>query len=291
MASVTIAEGQEVWSDPIDFTVPNEGDITITTAFGTVPSEVVGHSGSRTTSYMQAGSTNVSAASMTTASQTFAHWYYISGIDVMAEGSARGAVAIGDSITDGRGTNTDENDRWTDIVATRLSANGPTANVSMMNQGIGGTDLIGTTGNAAQGRFARDVLGQSGVRYAIVFDGVNDIGGGASAAALEAAYMDLISRAHAKGLLIYGCTITPFGGNAYYTVAHEAVRQAVNTWIRGSSSGFDGFIDFDMVLTNGGNPPALQTVYATWSMMDGLHPGPAGYAAMGNYVQLPLFTK
>ena len=107
----------------------------------------------------------------------------------------------------------------------------------MMNVGIGGTNLIGTTGTAAQARFAHDVLGQDGVHYVIVLEGVNDIAGGATAAQLETAYMDLISRAHASGLLIYGGTITPFGGDTtvtagqptYYTVAHETVREQVNT--------------------------------------------------------------
>src|SRR5215831_7080538 len=182
-ASVTIAQGQETWSDPIAFTVPNQGNITITTAFGSVPTSVVGHSGSRTTSYLQTASSNVTAASMTSA-MTFQHWYYISGIDVMADASAMGIVAIGDSITDGRGTDNDRNNRWTDIMAKDIQANAATANVSTMNQGIGATNLVGTAGTAAQARFARDVLGQSGVRYAIVFDGVNDIGGGATAASM-----------------------------------------------------------------------------------------------------------
>ena len=287
-ASVTIPQGMEVWSDPIAFSVPALGNVTITTAFGSVPTNVCGHSGSRTTSYLQTGSTAVSAASMASA-QTFQHWYYISGIDVMADASAKGAVAIGDSITDGRGTDNDMNDRWTDILAARLQGNPPTANVSMMNQGIGATNLVGTSGTAAQARFARDVLGQSGVHYAIVFDGVNDIGGGASFASLKSAYDDLISRAHAKGLLIYGATITPFGGNAYYTAAHEAVRQQVNTYIK--SGAFDGYIDFDAAVTDNGSPPKLQAAYAMWSQMDGLHPGPAGYQKMGDSVDLTLFTK
>ena len=288
-ASVTIAQGMEVWSDPIDFALPALGNVTITTAFGAVPSNVCGHSGSRTTSYLQTGSNNVSAASMTTSVQTFQHWYYISGIDVMADASAKAAVAIGDSITDGRGTDNDMNNRWTDILAARMQANAATATVSMTNQGIGATNLVGTSGTAAQARFARDVLGQSGVRYAIVFDGVNDIGGGASYASLKSAYDDLISRAHAKGLLIYGATITPFGGNAYYTVAHEMVRQQVNTYIK--SGAFDGYIDFDAAVTDNGNPPKLQAVYAMWAQMDGLHPGPAGYKQMGDSVDLTLFTK
>jgi len=287
-ASVTIAQGQEVWSDPIAFTVTNQGNITITTAFGSVPTQVVGHSGSRTTSYLQTASSNVTAASMTSA-MTFQHWYYISGIDVMADASARGIVAIGDSITDGRGTDNDKNNRWTDIMAARVQANAPTANVSTMNQGIGATNLIGTSGTAAQARFMRDVLNQSGVHYAIVFDGVNDIGGGATFASLKTVYDSLISQAHARGVLIYGATITPFGGNAYYTVDHESVRQQVNTYIR--SGVFDGFIDFDAAVTDGGDPPKLQAMYAAWSQMDGLHPGPAGYQKMGDSVDLMLFTK
>jgi lysophospholipase L1-like esterase len=287
-ASVTIAQGKEIWSDPINFTVPALGNVTITTAFGSVPSNVVGHSGSRTTSYLQTGSSNVSAASMTSA-QTTDHWYYISGIDVMADASAKAAVAIGDSITDGRGTDTNKNNRWTDILAARLHANAATANVAMLNQGIGATNLVGTSGTAAQARFARDVLGQSGVRYAIVFDGVNDIGGGASFASMKTAYDDLIGRAHGKGLLIYGATILPFGGNSYYTTAHEDVRQQVNTYIK--SGAFDGTIDFDAALTDGGNPPKLQSAYATWAQTDWLHPGPAGYQKMGDSVDLTLFTR
>jgi lysophospholipase L1-like esterase len=288
-ASVTIAQGQEVWSDAINFTVPNQGNVTITTAFGSVPSNITGHSGSRTTSYLQTGSSNVSAATMATAPQTFQHWYFISGIDVMAPASAVGVVAIGDSITDGRGSDNDMNNRWTDVMAARIQGNPSTANVATMNQGIGSTNLVGTTGTAAQARFNRDVLGQSGVRYSIVLDGVNDIGGGATAASMQSAYQDLIGRAHMKGVLMYGATITPFGGNSYYTVAHEMVRQQVNTFIR--SGAFDGVIDFDAALTDGGNPPKLQAQYAMWAQMDGLHPGPAGYQEMGATVDLTLFTK
>jgi lysophospholipase L1-like esterase len=287
-ASVTIAQGKEVWSDLIEFTIAPQGNISITTAFGSVPSNVTGHSGSRTTSYLQTGSSTVNAASMTSA-QTTDHWFYISGIDVMADASAAGAVAIGDSITDGRGTDTNKNNRWTDILAARLQANAATKKVAMMNQGIGATNLVGTSGTAAEARFSRDVLGQSGVRYAIVYDGVNDIGGGASFASMKAAYDNLISAAHAKGLLIYGATILPFGANSYYTTAHESVRQQVNTYIK--SGVFDGVIDFDAALTDGGNPPKLQTAYANWAQTDGLHPGPAGYQKMGDSVDLTLLTK
>ncbi len=287
-ASVTVAQGKEVWSDSVDFQVPALSNVTITTAFGSVPSNVVGHSGSRTTSYLQTGSSNVNAASMTSA-QTTEHWYYIAGIDVMADASSKAAAAIGDSITDGRGTDTNKNNRRTDVLAARLQASPSTSNVAILNQGIGATNLVGSSGTAAQARFNRDVLGQSGVRYAIVYDGVNDIGGGASFSSMKAAYDDLISRAHAKGLLIYGGTILPFGGNSYYSAAHESVRQQVNTYIK--SGAFDGYIDFDAALTDNGNPPKLQTTYAQWAQADGLHPGPAGYQKMGSSVELGLFSK
>lgn len=287
-ASVTIPQGQEIWSDPIDFPVPSRGAISITTAFGNVPSNVVGHSGSRTTSYLQTGSSDVSAPNMASA-QTTDHWYYISGIDVMADASAAGVVAIGDSITDGRGTDTNLNNRWTDILATRLLADPTTANVSVMNQGIGATNLVGTTGTAAQARFDRDVLGQSGIKYAIVLDGVNDIGGGAQFEPMRAAYDDLISKAHAQGVLIYGATILPFGANGYYSPQREGVRQQVNAYIR--SGVFDGVIDFEAAVTDGATPPNLQMVYAEWAQRDGLHPGPAGYQRMGETPDLGLFTR
>jgi lysophospholipase L1-like esterase len=288
-ASVTIAAGKEVWSDPLAFTVAPLGNVTITTAFGTVPSQVTGHTGARTTSYVQTNSSTVNAASMTGAT-TVTQWFYISGIDVMAPAGAHAVVAIGDSLTDGRGTDTDHNNRWTDDLSARLQGNGATTNVAVLNQGIGATNLVGTTGTAPQARFLRDVLGQDGVRYVIVFDGVNDIGAGASAASLESAYADLVGRAHGAGLLIYGATITPFGTNSYYTAAHESVRQAVNTYIR-TAGNFDGVLDFDAAVTDNGNPPALQSQYDTWAQTDGLHLSPAGYQKLASSINLTLFTK
>jgi lysophospholipase L1-like esterase len=128
-----------------------------------------------------------------------------------------------------------------------------------------------------------------------VLDGVNDIAGEATAAQLESGYLDLINRAHAAGLVIYGGTITPFGGDTtgspvYYTAAHEMVREEVNTWIK-SAGNFDGTIDFDAALTDGGSPPKIQASLAAWSQADGLHPGPAGYQAMGEVADPSLFTK
>jgi len=287
-ASVTVAAGKEVWSDPIDFTVPNQGNVTITTLLGTVPSTLTQHSGSRTTSYFKSGgaAADLSAASMSSA-QTKALWFFISGIDVMADAAAVGIVAIGDSITDGRGTDNDKNNRWTDVMAARLQANPATKNVATMNQGIGATNLVGSSGTAAQARFARDVLGQSGVKYVVVFDGVNDMNNSTSFDSMKSAYADLIKRAHDKGLTIFGATILPFGGSSY--ASHESLRQQVNTYIR--SGVFDGVIDFDAVVRDPADPTKMQAAYAAWSQQDWLHPGPAGYQKMGESVDLALFTK
>ena len=288
-ASTTIATGMAVWSDPIDFSLAALSNLAITTAFGSVPTNVTGHPGSRTTSYEQAG-VDVSAANMT-AAQTADHWYIISGVDVMASSAAMGVVVLGDSISDGRGTTTNGNDRWPDDLARRLQANAPTATVAVMNQGIGGNAVTaGGLGPTAIARYSRDVLGQSGVRWVVVFEGVNDIGGGATASSITSAFAGFISQAHANNLLIYGATITPFGTNSYYTAAHETVRQQVNTYIR-TAGNFDGVLDFDAAVTDGGNPPALQSQYDTWAQTDGLHLSPAGYQKLADSINLTLFTK
>jgi len=288
MPGVSIPAGAELWSDALDFALPALGNVSITTAFGSVPSEITSHNGARTDSYVKAASTDVSVANLTSADHN-QHWWFITGMDVMAPAAAKGIVAIGDSVTDGRGVDPNANNRWTDILAARLQANAATVNVSIMNQGIGATNLIGSANNAAQGRFARDVLAQSGVKYVIIYDGVNDIGGGAMTPALKSAYQAMISAAHDKGLLVYGGTIMPFNGYSYYSVDHEKTRQEINTFIR--SGAFDGVLDFDAALTDGMTPPSLQAAFAQWAEKDGLHPGPVGYKKMGDSIDLTLFTK
>jgi lysophospholipase L1-like esterase len=286
-ASVTIAQGKAVWSDPLDFALAPLGNLSVTTAFTTVPSNVTGHPGSRTTSYEQTGSTTVNAANMSSAMKAD-HWYILSGVDVMADASAKGLVILGDSITDGRGSTTNGNDRWPDDLAKKIMGNAPTANkVGVMNQGIGGNAVVsGGLGPTAIDRYMRDVLGQSGVRWVIVFESVNDLGGGASASSITAAFDSFISMAHAQGLLIYGATVTPFGSNSYYSAANETNRQTVNTYIR--SGKFDGVIDFDAAVRDASTPPKLQAAYDSG---DGLHLNPTGYQKMADTVDLTLLTK
>jgi lysophospholipase L1-like esterase len=282
-ASVTIAQGQAVWSDALTFTLAPLGNLAVTVAFGSTPSNVTGHPGSRTTSYLQSGSSNVSAASMSSALTTD-HWYILSGVDVMSD--AKAIAILGDSITDGRGSTTNGNDRWPDALARRLQSSGATK-VAVLNQGIGGNAVTsGGLGPTGLSRFSRDILGQDGVRWVIIFEGVNDIGAGVSASTLTSAYDTLIAQARGKGLRVYGATITPFGSNAYYTAAHETVRQTVNTYIR--SGKFDAFIDFDAAVRDGSNPPKVQAAYDSG---DGLHLNPAGYQKLADTVDLSLFAQ
>src|SRR5207247_368561 len=173
--------------------------------------------GSRTTSFI-VPSNAVTSATLPAASKT-AHWYIITGVEVLADASNKAIVTLGDSITDGRGSTTDANNRWPDNLAQRLATNAPTAGVAVVNMGIGGNAIFGGLGPAAVNRFERDVLSQSGVRWLIVFEGVNDIGGVSDGGALAlttnliTAYTQFANKAHARNIRAYGVTITPFGGN------------------------------------------------------------------------------
>jgi hypothetical protein len=224
--SVNIPPGESIFSDPCDFALPALTNLAVSIYFGNISATTInGHPGSRTTSFILATNA-VKAADMTGAAKT-AHWYIITGVDVLADASSKGGVTLGDSITDGRGSTTDGNDRWPDNLARRLAANAPTAGLAVVNMGIGGNAIFGGLGPAAVARFDRDVLNQSGVCWLIVFEGVNDIGG-ASASGCPAlatnlinAYIQFANKAHARNMRAYGATITPFGGNTYYTTAHR----------------------------------------------------------------------
>jgi lysophospholipase L1-like esterase len=284
-SAVIIAPGEAVLSDPLAYDLPGLTDLAVSILFGDISATTItGHPGSRTTSFIQPGNA-VSAASLPAAVKT-QHWYILTGIDVLADNASQAIVILGDSITDGRGSTTDGNNRWPDVLAQRLHTNAPTAGLAVINMGIGGNGIFGGLGPSAQARFDRDVLGQCGVRWLIVFEGVNDIGGGASAQRLTNACAQFVDKAHARKLRAYGATITPFGGNGYYTPAHESVRQAVNQWIR-TSGKFDAVIDFDAVVRN---PATLTNLARAYDTGDGLHLNPAGYRAMANSIELSLFT-
>ncbi|MGD0251634.1 MAG: SGNH/GDSL hydrolase family protein [Verrucomicrobiota bacterium] len=287
--SVTIPAGESVLSDSFDFDLAPLSDLAVTIHFGGTSAAVTGHPGSRTTSYLQAGDW-VSAPDLPKAAKT-EHWYILDGIDVLAGNSSAAIVTLGDSITDGRGSGTDKNDRWPDDLASRLQADKGTANIAVLNEGIGGNCVLhGGLGPMALSRFDRDVLSQSGVRWLIVLEGVNDIGGSSNQAVatnLIAAFEEIINKAHARNIRIYGATILPFGESFYFSPNHEAARQTVNNWIR-TSGRFDSVIDFDAV-TRGPQKPSQ--LLAAADSGDHLHPNEVGYKMMADAIDLKLFAK
>lgn len=286
---VTIAAGQTVVSDPVDFALPALSNVAVTVAFGATATRVTGHPGSRTTSFLQPGNA-VTAADLSAAVKTD-HWYILSGIDVLASGASRAVVVLGDSITDGRGSTTNGNDRWPDALARRLQATPTTSSIAVLNMGIGGNAVLaGGLGPTALARFEGDVLGQNGVRYLVILEGVNDIGASTStavASALIAAYEKLITAAHARRILVYGAPILPFGGSQYDSPDHEAARMTVNSWIR-TSGRFDAVIDLDAAVRDPSAPARLLPAY---DCGDHLHLNPAGYRRMADVVDLSLFAR
>ena len=174
-ASVVIPAGAMVVSDALDFELPPLSNLTVTIHVRGAPAAVTGHPGSRTTSFLQAG--DAAAALELTSAVRVVHWYFLSGIDVMAPADAAAVAVLGDSITDGRGSTTDGNDRWPDVLARRLHAANPAAPIAVLNLALGGNRLLRDgVGPNALARLDRDVLAQSGVRWLIVLEGVNDIG-------------------------------------------------------------------------------------------------------------------
>ena len=297
-AAATIPGGAALVSDPIDFDVLPLSNLAVTIHVRGAPPDVTGHPGSRTTSYLQAGDA-VTAPDLP-AAVAVDHWYFVAGIDVHAPREAAAVVILGDSITDGRGSTTNGNDRWPDVLARRLQASPATAQVGVLNAGIGGNRLLRDgLGPSALARLDRDVLAQPGVGWLIVLGGINDIGTAAGARAkgepaataddLIAAYSQIIERARARGIRVYGATIMPFEGftyAGYYTPEGEADRQKVNAWMR-TSGRFDAVIDFDALT---GDPDRPARLSAAVDGGDHLHPSAAGYRIMGEAVDLKLFA-
>jgi lysophospholipase L1-like esterase len=286
--SLTLQPGQSRFSDAARISIAALGRLAISICFGQVPGNVSGHPGSRTTSYLRGG--NAVAAAALPGAVTTDHWYYVEGVDVEAARASAAVVTLGDSLTDGRGSTTNHNDRWPDRLARRLQASAATRGVAVLNQGIGGNAVVaGGLGPTATQRFGRDVLEQRGARWVIVLEGVNDIGCAADAGVAQrliAAYDALIERAHERGLRMYGVPVLPFGGSFYDNPVSEAARQVVNRWIR-ESGRFDAVLPLDEVVADPDQPTRLLSAFDTG---DHLHLSPAGYRAMADAIDLSLLT-
>ncbi|MFL5620334.1 MAG: SGNH/GDSL hydrolase family protein [Gemmatimonadaceae bacterium] len=292
-ASVVVDAGRDTVADVVAFDLEPLANVAISTRFGAVPAVVTGHPGSRTTSYIQPGDA-VASPQLPSAVKT-AHWYLAAGIDVSPEAPSAAVVTLGNSITDGRGSGTDRQNRWPDELARRLQGDPATRHVAVLNAGIGGNCVLRSClGPSALARLERDVLRPAGARWILVLEGVNDLGQAKSAAESDSiarglieAYRQIVARAHAKRMRAYGATILPFGGSFYDAPHREAARTTVNRWIRTSGT-FDAVIDLDAAMRDPAQPSHLAPIADGG---DHLHPNETGYRMMAAAIDLSLFRR
>ena len=283
---VTIPANGTIISDAVNFKMGDRQNVAITIHYGSASPSVSGHPGSRTTSYLKEGNTTDFTGAIRTD-----HWYSIQTLEVEAPKKAGAIAILGNSITDGRGSTTNEQNRWADVLSRRLLANKATKRVGVLNMGIGGNCVLGGgLGPAAVNRYQRDLFGQEGVKWIILFEAVNDLGyarnGVQTAERIIEVYKKIIDEAHQKGIRVFGATITPFKGNNYYSEDHEKGRSTINNWIR-TTDLLDGVIDFDQAVRNPQDPEAMQSQFLFEN--DWLHLNAKGYETMGNSIDLNLF--
>jgi len=295
--TISIPANAVAYSDPVDLAVPPMADLAVDIYVpGTTntPSPLTMHVGALQTSYISETGNHAGKTTLPTVGTT-ASWFLLSRVDVATADGVGAVVAFGDSITDGSRSTADTNNRWPDHLARRMLSAAPPLAFGVLNAGIGGNRVLneGTYGAGinALGRFEQDVLSHAGVTHVIVLEGINDIGNARqnttpSADDVIAGHKQLIARAHARGLKIFGATLTPFWGAPYYTEVGERKRQAVNEWIR-TSKAYDGVVDFDRATRDPNDPKKIQ---AAFDPCDHLHFNDAGYRAMAEAIDLALFT-
>ncbi len=294
--SVNIPPGAELFSDPVALAVAPLSDLAVSFY---LPSQVMRaetyHSFADQDNFIANGDVST-AQDLPDATEVFS-WYFLDGIDVQAVPGSRAIVTLGDSITDGALSTHNANRRWPDILAASLNQDPNLNRVAVLNEGIGGNRVLNEgAGPSALSRLDRDVLSQSGVRYVIVLESINDIGRLAhlaapyddiTAAQLEMGLKQIADAAHEHGIKAIGATLTPYGGAGYYSDKGEQVREAVNDWIRTSGT-FDGVADFDKATQDPANPTHFNPAYDSG---DHLHPKDEGYKAMADAIDLTLFAK
>lgn len=289
---VTIPAGAELVSDPVALRIADDADVLVSLYVPGPTGPATYHAAAHSTGWLATGD-QTAAPSVSSFPQTTTAFWFLDGLDV--RGAAPGAVVfLGDSITDGSGSTRDANRRWPDYLADRMLEQPRPRRFGVLNAGIGGNRLLLHANSPGQGdnalaRFDRDVLTQTGAGTVVVFEGVNDIQQPNSQydpERLIAAYEQIIQRAHDHGMRAVGATIGPFQGWGSWTPEREAVRAAVNEWIR-ESGAFDAVIDFDAVLRDPDEPLRMRAEYDSG---DHLHPGDAGYQAMAEAVDLSVLS-
>lgn len=282
-----IPAGKQIVSDALKFKLRNLERVAITINYTSAPEIPTVHMGSRTTSYIMKGVTNAHSNFAKAFREN--HWYNISGIDVYTMSNNMSAIAIiGNSITDGKCSTDNAQNRWPDVMSEMLQLKHKITNQGILNLGIGNNRITvpGGFGALAKERFDRDILMQSGVKKVVIFEGVNDIGAARSGSSETVArkiiesIQGMMKKAKARKMKVYLGTITPFKGAGYYTHFHEAARLYVNDWIRSQAKNVDGILDFAKLLQDPNDDRRMKREYAS---NDWLHPNPTGYKAMGIY--------
>jgi lysophospholipase L1-like esterase len=289
----TLGPGVVLTSDPVELNVAPVTELAVSLYFP-------GETGPPTTHSTALHNTYISKEGDVTAQAAMAEpvitqsYYWLAGVDAAAAPDAATLVTLGDSITDGARSTSETNHSWPALLAARLAANKGTAQIGVANMGIGGNRVLRDgSGASALARFDRDVLSQPGVKWVTLMEGINDIGREATVPAeavttdeLIGAYKQLIAQAHEHGVQVIGCTLTPYEGANYYRENGEAIRAALNSWIR-SSGAFDAVVDFEAATRDAANAKRLR---AEFDPGDHLHPNDAGYQAMADAFDLRIFT-
>ena len=282
-----IPAGKQIVSDALKFNLRNLERVAITINYTSAPEVPTVHMGSRTTSYIMKGVTNAHSNFAKAFREN--HWYNISGIDVYTMSNNMSVIAIiGNSITDGKCSTDNAQNRWPDVMSEMLQLKHKITNQGVLNLGIGNNRVTvpGGFGALAKERFDRDILMQNGVKKVIIFEGVNDIGAARSGSSETVArqiiesIQGMVKKAKARKMKVYLGTITPFKGAGYYTHFHEAARLYVNDWIRSQAKNVNGILDFAKLLQDPNDDRRMKREYAS---NDWLHPNPTGYKAMGIY--------
>lgn len=294
--SVTLPAGASMWSDPVEFALAPLSDLAVSLFVPAQPlSRSTVHSYALQTNYTFPGNGVKDANPVGAAA--FGEYAFLRGVEVRSDAPAA-VVTLGDSITDGAASAKDTNGRWPDVLARRLQGDPTHRGMAVLNAGLNGNRLLHDDdefGDSALKRLDRDVLAQAGVRYLIVFEGINDIGHivkpsaddpADSAQNLIRALQQIVLRAHTHGIKVIGATILPYENCKYASARGEAMRQAVNEWIRGSGT-FDAVADFDKVLRDPAHPARLLDRFDSG---DHLHPNAAGLAALANSIDLGMFS-
>jgi lysophospholipase L1-like esterase len=295
-SSFTLRPGVVAVSDPVDLDAPSLSDLAVSLFFPRDTDTPTTHATGLRPTYVSTEGDFTGASEFPLAGTT-QQYYWLTSVEVAAPQDAGAIVAFGDSITDGARSTPDTNHSWPALLAARLAADKATAKLSVVNEGIGGnrlfTDAAGLAGVSALARFDRDVLSHPNVKWLMILEGINDIGALANPAAnvpitlddLTWVLKEMVARAHAQGIKVVGCTLTPYGGAGYARDEGEAIRAAVNQWIRTSGT-FDAVVDFEAATRDAADPKKFRPEFDPG---DHLHPNNAGYEAMANAVDLSIF--